>query len=286
MFQILTDSCCDLTKQMLFELKVGRAPLMVNYDETTVFPDGDMDPVKFYEGVHAGKMPKSAAVNPDQWGTLMREALERGEDVLVVAMASGISATYQSAVIAAADLGDEFPQRTIKVVDTTQASMTEGLMVLKACEMRDAGMSAAEVAAWFEENKKNFCIWLTVEDLMHLKRGGRVSSTTAIVGTMLQVKPLLYLNDEGKLESGPKARGRKASLNALVEKVESFGIAGCNDTVVVGHANCPADAEYVAQKLRERCGVKKVIINFIGNVIGTHVGPGAVIVGFMGNSRA
>ena len=285
MFQILTDSCCDLPKQILAEYKVGCAPLMVHYDENTVFPDGEMDPVRFYEGVRSGKMPKSAAVNPDQWGTLMREALERGEDVLVVAMASGISATYQSAVIAAADLGDEFPLRTIKVIDTTQASMTEGLMVLKAAQLRDEGKSATETAAWLEENKRNFCIWLTVEDLMHLKRGGRLSATTAIVGTMLQVKPLLYLNDEGKLESGPKARGRKASLNALVEKVETLGIPGANDTVVVGHANCPADAEFVAQKLRERCGVKNVIINFIGNVIGTHVGPGAVVVGFVGNSR-
>ncbi|MBR7178914.1 MAG: DegV family protein [Oscillospiraceae bacterium] len=286
MFQILTDSCCDLPKQMLTEYAVGCAPLTVHYDDTTVFPDGDMDPVKFYEGVRSGKMPKSAAVNPDQWGKLMRAALERGEDVLVLAMASGISATYQSAVIAADDLAEEFPQRTVKVVDTTQGSLTEGLMVLKAAELRDAGMTAAEAAAWFEEHKKNYCIWLTVEDLMHLKRGGRVSSTTAIVGTMLQVKPLLYLNEEGKLESGPKARGRKASLNALVEKVETLGTPDANDTVVVGHANCPADAEYVAQRLRERCGVKHVIINYIGNVIGTHVGPGAVVVGFVGNSRA
>ena len=286
MFQILTDSCCDLPRQMLTGHRVGCAPLTVHYDENTVFPDGDMDPVAFYEGVRSGKMPKSAAVNPDQWGRLMREALERGEDVLVVSMAGGISATYQSAVIAATDLGEEFPQRTIKVVDTTQASMTEGLMVLKACALRDEGKSAAEAAAWLEENKRNFCVWLTVEDLMHLKRGGRLSTATAIVGTMLQIKPLLYLNEEGRLESGPKVRGRKASLNALVEKLETHGLPGANDTVVVGHANCPADAEYVAQRLRERCGVKNVIMGFIGNVIGTHVGPGAVIVGYMGDSRA
>ena len=286
MFQILTDSCCDLPLELLAQANVGRAPLMVNYDEHTVFPDGDMDPVKFYEGVRGGKMPKSAAVNPDQWGMLMRAALEQGLDVLVVAMASGISATYQSAVIAAADLGEEFPERTIRIVDTTQASLTEGLMVLKAAELRDAGKTVDEAAAWFEENKRNYCIWLTVEDLMHLKRGGRLSATTAIVGTMLQVKPLLYLNDEGKLESGPKARGRKASLNALVDKVATLGIAGRNDTVAVGHANCPADAEYVAQQLKERCGVKNVIVNYIGNVIGTHVGPGAIVVGFVGDARA
>lgn len=286
MFQILADSCCDLPVQTLSSLKVGRAPLMVNYDENTVFPDGDMDPVKFYEGVRSGKMPKSAAVNPDQWSKLMRAALTQGQDVLVVTMASGISATYQSAVIAAGELREEFPGRKICVVDSTQASLTEGLMVLKAAEMRDAGETAEAAAAWLEENKRNYAIWLTVEDLMHLKRGGRLSATTAIVGTMLQVKPLLYLNDEGKLESGPKSRGRKASLNALVEKVQTFGIPGRNDTVAVGHANCPEDAEYVAKLLKERCGAKNVIVNFIGNVIGTHVGPGAVVVGFVGTQRA
>ncbi len=286
MFQILTDSCCDLPKAMLAEKNVLVAPLTVNYDDNTVFPDGDMDPVKFYEGVSSGKMPKSAAVNPDQWGSLMRKALEQGLDVVVVAMASGISATFQSAVIAAEELREEFPQRQIHVVDTTQASLTEGLLVLETVRMRDEGASAAEAAEWLENNKKNAVIWLTVEDLMHLKRGGRLSATTAIVGTMLQVKPLLYLNDEGKLESGPKARGRKASLNALVEKVETLGIPERNATLVVGHANCPADAEYVAQQLKDRCGAKEIIINFIGNVIGTHVGPGAVVVGFFGKQRA
>lgn len=284
-FQILTDSCCDLPKALLAEHDILVAPLTVTYDENTVFPDGDMDPVKFYEGVRSGKMPKSAAVNPDQWSGLMRAALEQGQDVLVVALSSGISATYQSAVIAADDMQEAFPGRKILVVDSTQASLTQGLLALEAARLRDEGKTAAETAAWLEENKLQACIWLTVEDLMHLKRGGRLSAATAIVGTMLQVKPLLYLNDEGKLESGPKARGRKASLNALVEKVQTLGIPGRIDTVAVGHANCPADAEYVAAQLKEKCGVKNVIINYIGNVIGTHVGPGAVVVGFFGQHR-
>lgn len=286
MFKILTDSVCDLPWDMLKELGVSYAPLTVNYDENTVFADGEMDPAAFYEGVSAGKMPKSAAVNPDQWSGLMKEALTAGQDVIVLTIAAPLSATYQNAVIAADELLEEYPDRKIHVIDSTSASMTEGLMVIKAARMRDEGCDVDTAAQWLNDNKGSFCIWLAVEDLMHLKRGGRVSATTAVVGTMLQIKPTLFLNDEGRLESGPKARGRKASLNTLVEKVEKNGLPGQNDTVVVGHANCLEDAEYVAQRLKERCGVKNVIVNFIGNVIGTHVGPGTVLVGYMGTQRA
>lgn len=285
MFKILTDSCCDLPWEMLKELGVDYAPLTVTYDENTVFPDGEMDPVEFYAGVRAGKMPKSAAVNPDQWEKLMRVSLENGQDVLVINMGSGISATYNSAKIAATELAEAFPDRKIRVVDTCSASLAEGLVVMKAAELRDSGMDVTAAADWLEENKLSYCIWITVEDLNHLKRGGRVSPTTAVVGTLLQVKPTLYLNNEGKLESGPKARGRKASLNALIEKLEKNGLPGENDTVTVGHANCPEDARYVVEQMKARCGVKNVIVNQIGNVIGTHVGPGAILVGFRGSQR-
>ena len=284
-FQILTDSCCDLSKEMLKNLGVLYAPLTVTYDENTVFPDGEMDPVKFYEGVRAGKMPQSAAVNPDQWMSLMKPALESGLDVLVINMASGISATHNSAKIAANELTEDYPDRKILVVDSTTASLCEGLMVMDAARMRDEGKDAETVAAWLEENKTSYCIWITVEDLNHLKRGGRVSPTTAVVGTLLQIKPTLFLNDEGKLESGPKARGRKASLNTLVEKLEQNGIPGVNDTITVGHANAPEDAQYVADLAKAKCGVKNVVINSIGNVIGTHVGPGTVLIGFRGTTR-
>ncbi len=278
MFQIITDSCCDLTARQCREHSISVVRLTVTYDETTIFPDGQMEPEDFYAGIRRGKLPQTAAVNPEQWESLMRPALEQGQDVLAITMPAGISGTYQSACIAAEELRERFPAGNIFVVDSTAASLAQGMLVLEAARLRDEGATAEATAQWLEAQKKSFCVWLAAEDLMHLKRGGRLGAAAALVGTMLQIKPLIYLNEEGRLAQGQKVRGRKAAIHALCDRVKTTGLPGENATVAVGHAACEADALALARLLKTECGVQEVTIGTIGNVIGAHVGPGALIV--------
>ena len=283
-FVILSDSCHDLPKELAAQLEIGVAPLSVAYDENTVFDDGTMDPHDFYEGIRSGKMPKTSAVNLEGWARLMEPALKEGRDVLALCISSALSTTYQSAVIAADELMEKYPDRKILVVDTLSASVGMGLLAWNAARMRDEGKDVDTVYAWLEENKLHVCHWVTVNDLMHLKRGGRVSAATAVVGTMLQIKPVLIVDNNGKLETAAKARGRKAAMNMLVEKLVKTGIPGANDTVFLGHGDCPEDAEALAAMLKEQ-GVKQVIMNHVGNVIGSHTGPDVLVIAFLGTAR-
>lgn len=283
-FVILSDSCHDLPRELAAQLEIGVAPLSVAYDENTVFDDGTMDPHDFYEGIRSGKMPQTSAVNLEGWSRLMEPALKEGMDVLALCISSALSTTYQSAVIAADELMEKYPGRKILVVDTLSASVGMGLLAWNAARMRDEGKDVDTVYAWLEENKLHVCHWVTVNDLMHLKRGGRVSAATAVVGTMLQIKPVLIVDNNGKLETAAKARGRKAAMNMLVEKLVKTGIPGANDTVFLGHGDCPEDAEALAAMLKEQ-GVKQVIMNHVGNVIGSHTGPDVLVIAFLGNER-
>ena len=283
-FKIITDSCCDLSAQMAADLDLGVVALSVEMDGRA-YVEGEMTPKALYDHLRNGKLPKTAALNPDGWAAAIRPALQNGQDVLVLTFSSGLSATYQSAVIAAEELREEFPQRKIIVIDTLCAAIGQGLLVHTAARLRDEGKTIDEVAAWVEDHKRNVCHWVTVEDLMHLKRGGRISAATAVVGTMLSIKPIIRVDDEGKLENLAKARGRKAALNYLLDRMaESFDPQLC-DTVFVGHGDCLAEAEGLAQAIKTRFGVKNVFINYVGAVIGAHTGPGVAVIGFFGKNR-
>ena len=284
-YQIITDSCCDFTADMYQQLSLSVQPLTITYNGET-FPDRNDDSLKeMYDGFRAGQSASTSAVNPDSWGCRMRSVLERGEDALVLAFSSGLSTTYQSAVIAAEELKAEFPDRRILVSDTLCASLGQGLLVWYACRERDSGASMDEVYQWVEDNKLHLCHWFTVDDLMYLKRGGRISSATALVGTMLNVKPILHVDDEGHLVSVSKSRGRKASIQALAQKVSELGAGYDNSTMFISHGDCLEDARYVEKLVREKYGVKDVFINYTGAVIGSHSGPGTVSVFFMGEHR-
>lgn len=283
-FVILSDSCHDLPRELAAQLEIGVAPLSVAYDENTVFDDGTMDPHDFYEGIRSGKMPKTSAVNLEGWARLMEPALKEGKDVLALCISSGLSTTYQSAVIAGEELMEKYPGRKVLVVDTLSAAVGMGLLVWNAARMRNEGKDIDAVYAWLEENKLHVCHWVTVNDLMHLKRGGRVSAATAVVGTMLQIKPVLIVDDNGKLETAAKARGRKAAMQMLADKLATTGIPGANDTVFLGHGDCPEEAETMVQLLKAR-GVKNVIVNHVGNVIGSHTGPDVLVIAFLGDHR-
>ena len=202
-----------------------------------------------------------------------------------MAFSSGLSTTCQSAQIAAAELRESYPQRQILVVDTLCASMGQGLLVWYACRKRSAGAGLTEVYNWVQENKLHLCHWFTVDDLFFLKRGGRISAATALVGTMLNIKPVLHVDDEGHLISVTKARGRKASIEALAKKVSELDGGFDNSTMFISHGDCREDADYLAKLLKEKYGAKEVIINYVGAVIGSHSGPGTLALFFLGKHR-
>ena len=284
-FQIVTDTCCDFPQHFYKELSLNVVPLAVTYKGETVATYTEEWLQDMYNGLRKGEAAATCAVNPTQWAEKMEPILKNGEDVLLLSFSSGLSTTYQSAEIAADELREQYPERTIKVVDTLCASMGQGLLVWYACKKRDEGLSLHEVCAWVEEHKLNLCHWFTVDDLMYLKRGGRVSAATALVGTMLQIKPVLHVDDEGHLINVSKVRGRKASLDALVRKMTQSMLPGENDTVFISHGDCPEEAEYVAQQVKKLCGAKEVIISYVGAVIGSHSGPGTMALFYLGEKR-
>lgn len=285
-FKIITDSCCDFTEQMYKELDVAYAPLSVVYNGESHDNFSDEKEVKaFYDELRGGVMATTAAANPEDWAKVMRPALEDGKDVLVLAFSSGLSTTYQSAVIAGEELKEQFPERKIIVVDTLCAALGQGLLVWYACKKRDEGRNVEEVAAWVEENKLHLCHWVTVDDLSHLKRGGRISATTALVGTMLNIKPIIHVDNEGHLINSAKTRGRKSAIEYLVRKMGETGEGYDNETVFIAHGDCPEDAQALAEMVKEQYGVKNVVIGYVGPVIGAHTGPGVLVVFYMGQHR-
>ena len=284
-YQIITDSACDLPAELLQQLRVSTVPLSVLFRGESR-PDSVDEGIKeFYDGLRAGDIATTSAVNPDGWANVIEPAFQAGQDALVLAFSSGLSTTYQSAVIAAKELMEQYPDRKAYVVDTLCASLGQGLLVWYACQKRDEGYALEDLRDWMEGNKLNLCHWFTVDDLMFLKRGGRVSATTALVGTMLQIKPVLHVDDEGHLINVAKARGRKASIDALAKKVAELGEGFNNETMFISHGDCPEDAAYLANILKEKHGAKHVHINHVGAVIGSHAGPGVLALFFLGNHR-
>ena len=284
-YRIVTDTCCDFPNEMYADLNVSVVPLTLNFrgQEHNSFSEEFMKDM--YAGMRDGESGSTAAVNPEGWAGAMEPILQAGEDVLVLAFSSGLSTTYQSAVIAATELSEKYPARKIYVVDTLCASLGQGLLVWYACKKRDEGMSLEDLTAWCEDNKLNLCHWFTVDDLIYLKRGGRVSAATALVGTMLQIKPVMHVDDEGHLTKVTTARGRKASLNALAAKMGETALPGANDTVFICHGDCMDDAQYLADLVKNKYGVKEVFIYYTGAVIGSHSGPGTMALFYLGSAR-
>ena len=284
-YQILTDSCCDFPAQRYKELGLIALPLSVTFRGET-YPDRNDNSLRdMYAGLRAGEAASTAAVNPQQWEEALEPLLSSGKDVLILAFSSGLSTTYQSACIAAEETRNQFPDRKILVVDSLCASLGQGLLAYYAAKKRDEGLTIDELKTWLENNRLHLCHWFTVNDLMYLKRGGRVSATTALLGTMLSIKPILHVDDEGHLISVGKARGRKASIAALADKAAELGKNYENSVMFISHGDCREDAEALAALLKARCGVKEVYINYVGAVIGSHSGPGTLALFFLGEHR-
>lgn len=284
-YQIITDSACDLPQHLLKQLDVVTTKLHILYKGENLADSVDEGLAEIYAGLRAGEKTATTAVNPEGWKMAIEPVLQSGRDALVIAFSSGLSTTYQSAVIAAEELRESYPQQQIRVVDSLSAALGQGLLVWYACQQRDKGLDLDALAAWLEENKLHLCHWFTVNDLNHLKRGGRVSAATALVGTMLSIKPVLHVDDEGRLINVSKARGRKASLMAMVDNMEKTAIDPANQTVFISHGDCEEDAQIVADEIRKRFGTKDIRINYVGPVIGNHTGAGVVALFFLGTKR-
>lgn len=284
-YKIITDSCCDLSVDKLNELDVKSVSLTLMFRGAPRL-DAVTDEIKeVYNAMRAGENATTSAANPDDWTKVIEPVLAAGQDALVIAFSSGLSTTYQSAVIAANDLLEKYPNRKVNVVDSLCASLGQGLLVWYACDKRDEGMDLDSLTAWLEDNKQRVCQWFTVDDLNFLKRGGRISAATALVGTMLKIKPVLHVDPEGKLVSVSKVRGRKASIDALADKMAQLQLVGKNDRITICHGDCLEDAQYLAQQLKDKLGVKEAYIGYTGAVVGSHSGPGTLALFFLGKER-
>ena len=285
-FQIITDSCCDFTDAQYARLGVTYVPLTVMWDGQAHSHFGDETSLKdFYTRMRQGLIATTSALNPDNWARAMEPILRQGKDLLVLAVSSGISGTYQSAVIAAQDLRETYPDRVIRIVDTLSGSLGQGLLLWYACKKRDAGEKLEQIAAWLEDNARRICHWVTVDNLQYLKRSGRLNTAAAAVGTMLNIKPVICVTEEGKLTSTGKVRGRKASIRALAKKFAEFCRPGSEDLITIAHGDCPEDAAALETILKEEYGIKNVLTGFVGPILGAHTGPGVLGLFHLGHGR-
>ncbi len=287
-FVILTDSSADLSAELAAQIGVQVLPLSFIMDDHTYYnyPDNrEMDPHRFYERLRGGELATTNAVNVAQYTEALEPLLQAGKDVLILAFSSGLSTTYNSSRLAVEELSARYPDRKLYTVDTLCASLGQGLLVWYAARERDKGHSIEEVRDWIEERKLNLCHQFTVDDLHFLKRGGRISAATAVVGSMLQIKPVLHVDNEGHLINIGKVRGRHASFKALVDRMEETAIDSGSLTVFISHGDCLEDAETVAGMVKKRFGVQDIYINYVGPVIGAHSGPGTVALFYMGTER-
>ena len=286
-YKITTDNTADLPYSYYREHDIEYMYLTYQLEGINYGKNNELNCKEFYDKMRNGSMPTTSQVNSEEAKEILRPFLEEGFDILHLAFSSGLSGSYNSVRLAAEELQEEFPERKIVVVDSLCASLGEGLFVDKAVELKEEGKTLEENAAWLEEHRKNFCHVFTVDDLFHLHRGGRVSKAAAVVGTMINLKPLLHVDNEGHLIPIGKVRGRKKSLAGLValmeERVGSW--KDKNAKIFISHGDCQEDAEYVAKLVKEKFGYETFLINTIGATIGTHSGPGTVALFFMGDYR-
>lgn len=286
-FIITTDTTCDLPQEYLDAHKIGMLPLYYSLNGTVYGEDNVLEPKEFYNIMRQGALPTTMAVNPDIARQVFTKLLEKGYDVLHIAFSSALSGSCSVAATVARELCEEHPGSKIVVIDSLCASLGEGLLIHKAVKLKEAGKSMEEIASWLEDNKLNLCHMFTVDDLHHLHRGGRVSKAAAIIGTLINVKPVLHVDNEGRLVPQHNVRGRKKALITLVDQMEAR-LKDCpynNDTVFISHGDSLEDAQFVADQIKERFGIKDILINFVSPTIGAHSGPGTIALFFMGKER-
>ena len=286
-FIITTDTTCDLPEDYIKKHKVRVIPLYYSFGDVVYGDKTNLEPKEFYDKMRDGAMPTTMAVNPDSALDVFSSLLDEGYDILHIAFSSALSGSCSVATTVARDLCEERQGANIRVVDSLCASLGEGLLIHKAVKMKEEGQSIDEVVDWLENNKLNLCHIFTVDDLHHLHKGGRVSKTTAIIGSLINVKPVLHVDNEGRLVPLNNVRGRKKALNSLVDQMEKRlpGFENKNDIVFISHGDSREDAEYVASIIKDRLGIENFLINYVSPTIGSHSGPGTIALFFMGKQR-
>ena len=287
-YQLFSDMTADVSEALMRGMpEVAYVPMQVELggESFTYGPGGSLTVEQFYAEQRAGKFASTSQINPMIYRRCFEQALKAGEDVLYLCFSSGMSGTLQSANLCAEELREEYPARRLIVLDTLCASVGQAMLVREAARKQQEGLSIDELAAWVEENRLKICHWFTVDSFDHLKHGGRISAATAAIGTMLSIKPVMHMDNEGHLVAVGKARGRKAALKALADSMESTMLPGRNETIFISHGDSLEDAEYLANLVRERTGVQDIVINYVGPVIGAHAGPGTIALFFWGSER-
>ena len=287
-YVIMTDSSCDLSQELADQLGLEVLPLEVMADGKNYrnWLDGrEIGFKEFYKLAREGKELKTSAVNTAAFEEKMEELLKEDRDILYIGFSTGLSTTYNSGEAAARELREKYPDRKIYTVDTLAASLGQGMIIYYAAKKKEAGATIEEVRDFVENEKLHMCHWFTVDDLNYLKRGGRISAATAAIGTMLSIKPVMHMDNEGHLVAVGKARGRKAALCQLLDTMGELGEGLEGQTTFICHSDCMDDAQYVASQMKERFGVAQVNINWIGPVIGAHTGPGTIGIFFWGRER-
>lgn len=284
-YTIVTDSSCDIDAATLNKWNVKFFPLVFAFNgEDKEYNNGDLTSKEFYERMRNGEIAHTSAANVDTISKVFEVELQNGNDILYIAFSSGLSTTYNSGRIAAEDMRAKYPERTITVIDSLSASAGMGLLLKLAVDKKNEGKSLQEVADFVENTKLNLCHWFTVDDLKYLKRGGRISSTVALVGTLLNIKPVLHMDNEGHLISMTKVRGRKAALKALADKVGELAL-NTSDTIYVSHGDCMDDVDELNKILKQDYNNEIKYIADVGAVIGAHSGPGTLAIFFLGKER-
>ena len=286
-FVITADSNCDLPDHYIKDNKIGIIPHYYDLEGTTYGDEVNLTPTDFYNKMRKGLMPTTMASNPEVIRTTFQAYLDQGYHILHISFSSALSGGCSNVVTGANEICEENPGAKIIVIDTLNASLGEGMFIMKAVRMKEEGKSLEEIADWLEEHKQDFCVRFTVDDLNHLYRGGRITKTTAIIGSMINVKPILYLNPDGQLVALTKARGRKKSLITIVDHMlESMGqYAESNDPICIAHGDALEDAQYLEGLIKEKLPDKEIIINYVSPSIGAHSGPGTIGLCYMGEIR-
>lgn len=285
--KIITDLACDLTRDYIKNNNIGLLSLILNLNGQAIKDDlGETLSYKdFYNKMREGATPTTSQINAHEFEEEFIKYIKNGDSIIYISLSSNLSGTFNSANIAKNNLMDEYPNANIYLVDSLSVSVGQGLLVAKACEMRDSGIGAEEIVNWLEENKRKVIHSILIDDLNHLKRGGRISGATAAIGGLLNIKPTLFLDDEGKLIQGEKIKGKKKALRFLVNEVREKAVDTENEILYICHGDCLEEAETLRDMILEEVKFKNVIINYVGNVVGAHAGPGVLAAVFLGSNR-
>ena len=285
-YVIITDSGCDIPASLLEQWGVKALNLTFRFtDSEQEYNNETMPSKEFYDHMRAGRIAKTSAVNMETFKESFEKEIQQGNDVLYLGFSGGLSGTCSAGTIAVNELKEAYPDRKLIAVDSLCASAGQGLLLRLALDKKEAGASIDEVAAYLEENKLHLCHEFTVDDLVYLKRGGRVSPTVALIGTMLSIKPVMHVDDEGHLVKVTQARGRKAALKAMVDKYSENALDPENGKIFICQADCMEDAERVGEMIKTRHGNSVDLIVYTGSVIGAHSGPGTIALFYLGKKR-